>query len=213
MKSEAGLATVLGHEVSHALAHHSIEKMGTISLLMIAYDFTRGMIDSSAPQGGLASTAVNFLLTTLAQMVLPLAHSRKMESEADYIGLTLMARAGYDPRAGVQVWERMRQQEEAKKQGQQQWMPEFLSSHPSSERRIANMQQWEAEADRLYGEAREKAARERRALPSSDSPLLYRPTRSAAAIERMDKERQTAQTSFQASSLAVGEYRDILNLQ
>ena len=185
-----------------------------VSLLMIAYDFTRGMLDSSGTtQGGLASTAVNFLLTTLAQMVLPLAHSRKMESEADFMGLTLMARAGYNPRAGVQVWERMRQQEEAKQQGQQQWMPEFLSSHPSSQHRITNMQKWEVEAEQLYAEAREKAASERRALPDSDRPLLYRPTRSAAAIERMDKERQTAQTSFQASSLAVGEYRDILNLQ
>lgn len=203
---------MLGHEVSHALAHHSVEKLGFTSLVMIAYDFTRGMIDSTQ-QGGLAATAANFLLTTLAQLVVPLAHSRKMESEADFMGLTLMARAGYDPRAGVQVWQRMQQQEEAKKQGQQQWMPEFLSSHPSSQRRITNMQQWETEAERLYAEAREAAARERRALPESDRLLVHRPTRSAAAIERMDKERQTAQMSFQASSLAVGEYRNILNLQ
>ena len=185
--------------------------MGFTSLVMIAYDLVRGVVDSNGGQQGIASTAVNFLLTTLAQMVIPLAHSRKMESEADYMGLQLMARAGFNPKAGVQVWERMQQQEEGKQQGQR--MPEFLSSHPSSQKRIDNMHQWEEEAERLYANARESAARERRALPESDRPLLYRPTRSAAVIERMDRERQTAQQSFQASSLAVGEYRNMLNMQ
>jgi predicted Zn-dependent protease len=197
--------------VTHALAHHSIEKMGVISLLLIAYDFTRGLIDSSNPQGGLASTAVNFLLSTLALMVLPLAHSRKMETEADQVGLMLMAKAGYDPHAGVDVWTRM-MAEEAKKKGSG-GMPAFLSSHPASATRVERMRQWGKERQTDYEEALERAKREGRRIPQGQRLLEYRPTRSAAAIEQMDQERASAETSFQASALAVGPYRDVLNLK
>ena len=213
-KTEAGLATVLGHEVTHALAHHAVEKMGFVSLLLIAYDFTRGVIDSNNPQGGLASTATNFLLTTLAQMILPLAHSRKMETEADQVGLMLMAKAGYDPRAGVDVWARMTAEEEKRraKGAGAGAMPEFLSSHPASSRRVERMREWGAERQADYERAVERARREGRKVPQGQRPLVYRPTRSAAAIERMDRERASAETGFAASALAVGPFKGVLNL-
>ena len=209
---------MLGHEVSHALAHHSVEKMGVISLLLILYDFTRGMVDSANPQGGLASTAVNFVLTSLAQLVLPLAHSRQMETEADGIGLTLMAKAGYDPHAGVAVWTRMTEEEEKKRATKgvgagAGGVPEFLSSHPSSERRVERMREWGVEREGEYRRAVERARAEGRRLPQGERLLVYRPTRSASAIERMDQERASAQMSFQASALAVGDYKDVLNFK
>ena len=217
-RTEAGLATVLGHEVSHALAHHSIEKMGVVSFLLVGYDFVRGWVDSANPQGGVASTAANFLLGTLAQLLIPLAHSRKMETEADNIGLTLMAKAGYNPHAGADVWTRMTAEEEKKKAQRGAGagagdMPEFLRTHPNSERRVETMKAWGAEREGEYRAALERARREGRRAPQSDRLLVYRPTRSAEAIQRMDQERASATMSFQASALAVGDYKDLLNLQ
>ena len=134
-KDEAQLAAVMGHEVAHAVARHSAERM------------SRDM----ALQGGLslagaASSTVAKYAEVLAQaatlgVVLPF--SRDQESEADRIGLIYMARAGYDPQAAVALWKNF-----AAYGGARQ--PEFLSTHPSPDNRIARLTALMPEAMEVY---------------------------------------------------------------
>jgi Zn-dependent protease with chaperone function len=103
-ETEAGLAAILGHEISHALARHSAEKIGYLNLLMILTEFIRGLSDHNR------HFLVNFseyLAITILQPLFTLAHSRHCETEADAIGVKLAAKAGYDPRHAAHVWRRM----------------------------------------------------------------------------------------------------------
>jgi Zn-dependent protease with chaperone function len=101
---EGSLAAVLGHEISHALARHSAEKIGTLRICLLAYEFICGLFDH---RGHVSRSLMSFLAGTIMQVGLPLYHSRKMESEADRIGLIIAAKAGYDPRLAAELWKRM----------------------------------------------------------------------------------------------------------
>jgi len=117
------LAAVIGHEIAHALREHSREAISKAYPLNAA-----GQIASVLGYGNhvqLASIGVNLLMT--------LPNSRQSENEADLIGLELAARAGYNPNAAVTLWQKM-----AAKAGGAP--PEFISTHPSSESRISNLQ-------------------------------------------------------------------------
>ncbi len=129
-KDDAGLATVLGHEVSHALANHGQQRMSAGLLQQLGgagVALATGGEDEKTQQ--LAMTAYG--VTTQYGGMLPF--SRKHESEADMIGLTLMAIAGYNPDQSVVFWSRMSANSGGKAP------PEFLSTHPSDETRIANL--------------------------------------------------------------------------
>jgi Zn-dependent protease with chaperone function len=141
LQDEAGMAFVMGHEVAHALLHHGAERMsqgmateGVASLLGVAL----GGKDPKVQQGVLAA----FGAATNLGVLLPF--SRKHETEADRIGLQLMAKAGYDPRSSIEVWKRM-----AAKGGEQP--PQWLSTHPSHESRIQDLESHLAQATALYG--------------------------------------------------------------
>lgn len=129
-KDDAGLAAVMGHEVAHALANHGQQRMSA-GLLQQA----GGVAVAVATGGQDAQKQQEFMqyygLASQVGGMLPF--SRSHETEADKIGLMLMAIAGYAPENAVQVWERM----SAKAGGQAP--PEFLSTHPSNETRIANL--------------------------------------------------------------------------
>ena len=130
-KNQDQLATVLGHEVGHVLARHSAERVSDQFATQIAAQgagVLLGAVASPATQG-LAMAA----LGVGAQGVV-LKFSRTHESEADKIGLDLMAKAGFDPRESVPLWENM----EAASQGARP--PEFLSTHPSPATRIKDLQ-------------------------------------------------------------------------
>lgn len=129
-KDEAGLATVLGHEVSHALANHGQQRMsaGLIQQLGAA-GVAVAVGNKSKETQDLAMTAYG--VTTQYGGMLPF--SRSHESEADKIGLTLMAIAGYNPEQAIVFWERMA----ANSGGQAP--PEFMSTHPSDATRIAQL--------------------------------------------------------------------------
>ncbi len=114
------LAQVLGHEISHALAKHSAEKM-SVALASNAGVLAVGVLTDSK---GLALTGAALAAAVAIQM----PNSRSAESEADRIGIELAAKAGYDPRAAATLWEKM-----AKSGGSRP--PEFLSTHPSPENR------------------------------------------------------------------------------
>jgi predicted Zn-dependent protease len=144
-KNEAGLAAILGHEVTHALARHGAERM---SQGLVAQFLLIG-IDVALAGGGAGTGTREAVMQALglgAHVGVLLPFSREHESEADYIGLLLAAQAGYDPREAVHVWERMEQAGGAQP-------PEFLSTHPSHGTRIADMQSWMPQALELYAEA------------------------------------------------------------
>ena len=123
-RSEDGLAAVLGHEIAHNLAQHHGERMsGTIGPNMLLY----GLILMTAPVPG-AFFALQALGGWLLDTLFGRPMSRKMESEADYIGLMLMAEACYDPWEAIHFWRRM---ERAVKAGDAVEIPEWMSTHPS----------------------------------------------------------------------------------
>lgn len=129
-KDDAGMAAVMGHEVAHALANHGQQRMSA-GVLQQAGAVGVGLAtgSKSAETQQLAMTAYG--ATTQFGGMLPF--SRNHESEADMIGLTLMAIAGYNPDNAVTFWERMAAQSGG------QAPPEFMSTHPSNATRIANI--------------------------------------------------------------------------
>jgi predicted Zn-dependent protease len=136
-----GLATVLGHEVAHAVAEHGAERIFREELTNTAVQFAAGAFaDDPVEFRNIAG-----LLGAGAQVGLSLPWSRDQESEADHIGLIFMARAGFDPRAAVTFWERMAKATEGQKRP-----PEYLSTHPESDTRIQQIKEWLPEALEEY---------------------------------------------------------------
>jgi len=162
-KDDAGLATVMGHEVAHALQRHGVERMSRSIIDQIVQLGAMGAAASGAvgrndPRipggtGGTGGAAIQGLLAAYGVNV-TLPFNRKQESEADYIGLKLMAQAGYDPREAVPFWERMsgcpRQMIGKVCFRSQQAVPEFLSTHPSDLTRINQIEAWLPEALQHY---------------------------------------------------------------
>ena len=142
-QTDAGLATVLAHEISHALAHHGAERLSRSELLQLGESGILAAVDAGKPG---ASQAVGAALGLGAQVGVELPFSRRQESEADHIGLILMAKAGYDPVAALDFWKRMAAQSKG-------GTPGFLSDHPTDENRIADIQKEMPEAQRAYAGA------------------------------------------------------------
>lgn len=118
------LAQVLGHEISHALIKHTAEQMS----VALATDLAFTVWAASGDHSGLALTGASLA----AALAIKLPHSRQAESEADRVGIELAARAGYDPRAAVTLWQKM------KKAGGGS-VPELLSTHPAPDTRIDDL--------------------------------------------------------------------------
>jgi len=148
-KNEAGLATVMGHEVAHALQRHGAERISHNVLEQIAQLGTlaaaaTGAIDPGVMQGIQSAYGVG----------VSLPFNRKQESEADFVGLQLMAKAGYDPREAVPFWERMsgcpRRMIGTLCFRSASSIPEFLSTHPSDITRINQIEAWLPNALQYY---------------------------------------------------------------
>jgi len=139
-KDDNGLATVLAHEVGHVMAHHAGERISQSQLIQAGTGIASVLLGGAT---GADPNTVAALLGAGASVGIELPFGRQQEYEADRIGLTLMARAGYDPRNAVAFWQRMA---EASKGGP----PEFLSTHPTDENRIARIQQLMPEALAQY---------------------------------------------------------------
>ncbi len=143
-RDEAGLAAVLGHEIAHVLARHGGERLSQQMGVQTVTQVLAGMSSSNPATVQLVSAA----LGAGASVGVLLPWGRAQESEADHLGLILMAKAGYDPRASLGLWKRMA---EASK-GQRP--PEFLSTHPAEATRIQQIEGWLPEALTYYRPAR-----------------------------------------------------------
>ena len=132
--SDAELAAILGHEVSHAVLRHGAEQVSRAQAQNLAIAGLAVLVGTQVEDQELQQAAL-VLGSAAAAGFVQLPHSRQMELEADHVGTLYMARAGYDPRAAVQVWEKMKQMKEGGEQP-----PTWLSTHPSDDRRIARLQ-------------------------------------------------------------------------
>lgn len=143
-KDEAGLAVVMGHEIAHAIAEHGNERASQSALAQVAM-----VAGSVAVQQ--KPTLTNQLILQAAGAATQLGllkYSRVQESEADRIGLLFAALAGYNPAEAPKFWQRM-----SAATGQSQ-TPEYMSTHPSHETRIADLEKWQPEAMQYYNRAK-----------------------------------------------------------
>jgi predicted Zn-dependent protease len=131
------VATIMGHEAAHALREHARERMGKTAATRVG----AGLLSALLGLGSTGDTLLN-----LGGQLLTLRFSREDESEADIVGMDLAARAGYDPQAGVTLWQKMIE-------AQKGAPPQFLSTHPSGPTRIADIQSKLPKVQPLYQQA------------------------------------------------------------
>jgi len=133
-KNEDGLAAVMGHEIAHAVAKHSIERASRAVILnvgtAVADIFTGGAISNTQRTTGVDVVGM------LRAFGIDNPFGRKQETEADYLGLIFSSLAGYDIRESVKIWERMKESNKG------QEPPEWMSTHPSNIRRIESLKRW-----------------------------------------------------------------------
>ncbi len=139
-KTEAGLGAVMGHEMAHAVARHGSQRLLRTSL---AQTFLAGASLSFSDLDINERQTIMAALGAGAQYGLLLPFSREQETEADELGVLYMARAGYDPREAISFWERMSKITSAEP-------PAYLSTHPSHERRIRDLQEFLPKAMAQY---------------------------------------------------------------
>ena len=136
-KNNNGLAAVMGHEIAHAVAKHSVERASRGILLNTSTQlidiFTGGKLSSVNRVTGMNTVGL------LSQIGIMNPFSRKQESEADYLGMIFSSLSGYDIRETKKLWVRMKKSNKGKEPA------EFMSTHPSSTNRIKNLNEWENE--------------------------------------------------------------------
>ena len=127
---ENGIAVVMSHEIGHAVARHGAERMSQGMLADAAGQVLANVVHATSTARGSVIMNAYGLATNLGVM---LPFSRQHEYEADFIGICLMAKAGYDPSAALGFWKRMSELSKGN-------IPEFLSTHPSDEKRVAEIE-------------------------------------------------------------------------
>ena len=136
-KNTNGLAAVMGHEIAHAVAKHSVERASRAALVNTGTKLIDILSGGKISQIN-RTTGMN-TVGLLSQLGIMNPFSRTQESEADYLGMIFSSLSGYDIRETKKIWERMK----ASKKGKE--ISEFMSTHPSSDTRIKNLTQWENE--------------------------------------------------------------------
>ena len=134
-KNTNGLASVMGHEIAHAVAKHSVERASRGALLQTGTSlidiFTGGKLGQINQATGMNTVGL------LSQIGIMNPFSRTQESEADYLGMIFSSLSGFDIRETKKLWERMKESNKGKEP------PQFMSTHPSSSKRIKNLKEWE----------------------------------------------------------------------
>src|SRR3546814_15740181 len=136
-KTDDQLAAVIGHEIAHVERAHAVERVNSEATTQLGVQVVGGVLQASGTGGG---EQVAALLGAGAQYGLLLPYARNQELEADRLGLITMARAGYEPRAAIELWQNM----QAAGSGGQ---PEFMSTHPDPGNRIAQLESMMPEAE------------------------------------------------------------------
>jgi predicted Zn-dependent protease len=139
-QNEAALAVVMGHEITHAVAHHGNERMSQGALAQ-GLEIVGNIATANNPK---YNSLFNNIYAPTAQIAVLLPNSRNQEYEADHYGLNFAAMAGYNPREAVPFWQRMAAAAGSGKP------PEFLSTHPTDENRIAKLESYMPEALSYY---------------------------------------------------------------
>jgi predicted Zn-dependent protease len=139
-QNEAALAVVLGHEITHAVAHHGNERMSQ-EMVSQGIGVVGGVLTSGNSQ---VAGIFNSVYAPGSQVAVLLPNSRKQELEADKFGLIFTAMAGYNPQEAIPLWERMKKMSEGNRP------PEFLSTHPAEDTRIQKLQELMPEALKYY---------------------------------------------------------------
>jgi predicted Zn-dependent protease len=139
-QNEAALAVVMGHEIAHAVTHHGNERMSQGALAQ-GLEIVGNIATANNPKYNSLFTSI---FAPTAQITVLLPNSRNQEYEADHYGLNFAAMAGYNPREAVPFWQRMA----AASNGQKP--PEFLSTHPADDNRIAKLEAFMPEALGYY---------------------------------------------------------------
>tara|TARA_B100000767_G_C19762513_1_gene535870 strand:+ start:778 stop:1587 length:810 start_codon:yes stop_codon:yes gene_type:complete len=140
------IAAIIGHEIAHALREHGRERMSNALIQQVGIlGFAMYLSDKDSSSFSKQTIMQGVALGTTLFFALP--NSREQEREADKIGLELSARAGYNPMAAVSLWRKMSEQSDAK-------IPEFLSTHPTHENRIEDLQKQAREIKYLYLDAK-----------------------------------------------------------
>ena len=133
-KNKDGLAAVMGHEIAHAVAKHSIERASRGVLINTTFQITDIITGGKISQ--VNRTTGMDTVGLLAKLGIMNPFNRKQESEADYLGLIFSSLSGYDIRETTKIWERMKKANKGKEP------PEFMSTHPSSSNRIKQINEW-----------------------------------------------------------------------
>jgi metalloendopeptidase OMA1, mitochondrial len=152
-QNEAAVATVMGHEIGHAIARHGGERMTQASIAQNAQGALSAWLDSKQTSPAVNSIA-QMAFGAGAQVGVLLPFSRKHESEADELGLQYLAAAGYDPEEAVKFWQRFAQATGGG--GKEGGIGAYLSTHPQSGDRAKALQKELAKAKQLYAQAKEK---------------------------------------------------------
>ena len=159
-QNEAGVAVVLSHEIAHALARHGGERMSQ-SYVVNGVGTAVGYMTRS--QDAVLRQRINTVYGLSSKYGFILPYSRKHESEADHMGLLLMAQAGYDPSEAPRFWTRFGGQQSAKP-------PEFLSTHPADDRRAHELQELLPQAVSMYEQSPQKLGARRNPGPCTHCP-------------------------------------------
>ncbi|KAK4054242.1 glutamate--ammonia ligase [Microbotryomycetes sp. JL201] len=192
------LAAVLAHEISHCVERHVVESLGFMALSGVFWDILRGttfVLTLSFPfLGDALASGFNFLDRQVSQR----AYSRKLETEADVLGLELMARAGFDPRGAIALWEILNEVEsDVSATGEHGTITDhiaFLRTHPTGERRIEELKRAMPKAVKLY----EEALKERTRIQDTKEAM-----KRVAAQEEENAKRNAAQAREQQASAHV----------
>lgn len=146
--NDAQLATVMAHEIGHAIARHGAERISTATAIDLGGFIVVGVAASNDKINPSTMAGIS-IAYGIGSGLGKLKHSRVQESEADYVGLMMMAKAGYDPREALNFWENMKAQNEKKPL-------EFLSTHPLPDTRIKDIQNLMPQALELYEKSEKK---------------------------------------------------------
>ncbi|MFA6434537.1 MAG: M48 family metallopeptidase [Elusimicrobiales bacterium] len=142
-EDETGLAVVMGHEIAHALARHGSERISREMVVSLGDRVLKGTLVRRTPE---TQEAFSRAYKLGMKLCVTLPFSRDQESEADHIGLILMAKAGHDPRAALEFWKRM----EAAATPTDSHLAKYLSAHPGAAARIKDIKDWMPEAMKYY---------------------------------------------------------------